>query len=281
MLILILLAASLAASPRLGSLPAADVDALLRELQASRLSFAERIARVSERFVGTRYVRDPLGEGKGAPVDPDPLIDLGRVDCLTFVEQVLALAQRPSLEEATALLQRYRYENGRVSYERRRHFMELQWFPGLARQGLLRDITRAVGGDAVRAFERKVGERSYRGSFREWRRKLGQALPQGRIRLDYVLARAAPSRAGRIAPGTIMALLRRTPRSWPITITHVGFVVRRGDALVFRHAIRRAGRVIDERLERYLARHARDKRSLGFHFAEPLLARGDAARLEH
>jgi D-alanyl-D-alanine carboxypeptidase/D-alanyl-D-alanine-endopeptidase (penicillin-binding protein 4) len=265
-----LLALALLAAPILGRLPAAEVDAFLASLDGEGAPLAERIARVSARFVGTRYVRDPLGEGPGRLPDPDPQIDLGRVDCLTFVEQVLALAQRRTLGEATLLLQRYRYARGEVSYRKRRHFMELQWLPGLQAEGLLRDVTARIGGEATRIFEREVTRRSYRGAFRVWRRRLGKALPLGVIRLPYVRAADAPRLAARIPPGTILALVRRTPRRSPIAITHVGFVVPGARGMVFRHAIHVAGRVIEEPLPGYLARHARDPASLGFHFAEPL-----------
>jgi D-alanyl-D-alanine carboxypeptidase/D-alanyl-D-alanine-endopeptidase (penicillin-binding protein 4) len=263
---------ALLAAPNLGRLPAAEVDAFLASLDGERAPLAERIARVSSRLVGTRYVRDPLGEGRGRLPDPDPLIDLARVDCLTFVEQVLALAQRRTLRDATLLLQRYRYARGEIDYRQRRHFMELQWLPGIVAEGLLRDVTARIGGEATRIFEREVTRRSYRGAFRVWRRRLRNALPVGTIRLAYVAAADAPRLAARIPPGAILALLRRTPRRSPIAITHVGFVVPGERGMVFRHAIHVAGRVIEEALPKYLARHARDPASLGFHFAEPLPA---------
>jgi hypothetical protein len=261
-----------ASERRLGRLSPSEVDAFLSDLSRSGAPLAERIERVSARFLGTRYVRDPLGEGKGGRWDPDPLIDLRRVDCLTFVEQVLALAQRPSLKQATSLLQTYRYAGGEIRYRRRRHFMELQWLPGLVRGGLLKDLTSAVAGDAAQTLAREVTRESYRGAFRKWPRKLGDALPLGTIRLSYVPAALAPALAARLRPGTIMALVRRTPDSWPVVITHVGFIVRHEGQVVFRHAIHVAGRVIDEGLDRYFARHARDSKSLGFHLAEPVPA---------
>ena len=50
----------------------------------------ERVVGVSARFLGVPYVVSPLGEGHGQ--DPDPLFRADAVDCLTFVEQSLALA---------------------------------------------------------------------------------------------------------------------------------------------------------------------------------------------
>lgn len=267
-----------AGEPRLGRLGEPAIDDFLRAVQQSPGPLAERVARVSARLVGTRYVRDPLGEGSRGRRDRDPLIDLARVDCLTFVEQVLALSQRSTLRQASELLQRYRYAGSEARYHRRRHFMELQWLPGLAGEGLLRDVTREVAGEAARTFEREVRRESYRNAFRRWRRRLGDELPVGTIRLAYVPAREAPGVAARIPDGAVMSLLRRTPRDWPVTITHVGFVVRQGQGRVFRHAIARAGRVVDEALGAYLSRHARDPASLGFHLALPLPAQEISAQ---
>src|SRR5690349_3041900 len=50
----------------------------------------ERLLSTSEKFLNTPYVLSPLGEGGG--VDPDPTFRLDAVDCLTFVEETLALS---------------------------------------------------------------------------------------------------------------------------------------------------------------------------------------------
>src|SRR5207249_1589617 len=62
--------------------------ALLRDA----VDLARRIAVVSARYLGTSYVRDPLGEGPGATPDSDRLFCRTGVDCQTYVEQVLAEA---------------------------------------------------------------------------------------------------------------------------------------------------------------------------------------------
>jgi hypothetical protein len=71
------------------------------------LPLKDRLLRVSERFLGTPYVHSPLGEGGG--VDPDPTFRLDAVDCLTFVEQALAMSLATAEPEVTGLLERLRY----------------------------------------------------------------------------------------------------------------------------------------------------------------------------
>ena len=48
-----------------------------------------RLEAVSEALLGRPYLIDPLGEGFG--IDPDPLARYDAFDCLTFVEELLAL----------------------------------------------------------------------------------------------------------------------------------------------------------------------------------------------
>src|SRR5579883_2181518 len=64
--------------------PLAKMDHSLLEgliAETSRRPFMERLDRWSQRFLGTPYLLDPLGEGPGASIGPDPLYDVGRVDC--------------------------------------------------------------------------------------------------------------------------------------------------------------------------------------------------------
>jgi hypothetical protein len=50
----------------------------------------DRLVEISAGFLGTPYQLSPLGEGAG--VDPDPLIRFDLVDCLTLVEETMAMA---------------------------------------------------------------------------------------------------------------------------------------------------------------------------------------------
>ena len=78
--------ALLAAAPTSASMLAADPSRPL----------SERLDLVSAKFLGTAYVASPLGEGTGK--DPDPLVRYDAVDCLTFVEEAIALSLAPSAD---------------------------------------------------------------------------------------------------------------------------------------------------------------------------------------
>lgn len=110
----------------------ADVDTYLTTLRTQQPVFGARVIDVATRSLGTPYFDGPLGEGPGAKYDPDPLMDLTRVDCVTFIEQTIALAASSTYKEAFDLLQKIRYKNGEIAFERRNHFMEADWIPNNA-----------------------------------------------------------------------------------------------------------------------------------------------------
>jgi hypothetical protein len=125
-----------------------QLDALVRSLQPLPTLDA-RIAKASAAFVGTPYVLDPLGEGAGATPDPDPIVRFDGVDCVTFVEETLALAESPTLASAKQLLQKIRYRGDSIAFDQRNHFMESDWIPSNEAKGFVKNVTAQVGGADV------------------------------------------------------------------------------------------------------------------------------------
>ncbi|MCP3098632.1 DUF1460 domain-containing protein [Myxococcus sp. K15C18031901] len=215
----------------------------------------ERVLTMSERFLDTPYQLSPLGEGSG--VDPDPTFRLDAVDCLTFVEQSLALGMARSDAEVAPLLEHLRYAST-PTYEDRNHLMEAQWLPNNVRKGFLVDVTRRLGGaDAVEVTKTLTRH--------TWQSRSSQALqlpPERQVVGTYALnmlplehvmahARAIPS-------GTILVVLREDLPLKATRVTHLGFVVQRKQRTYLRHASRGGyNRVVDEDLETFLARNGR------------------------
>ena len=84
-------------------------------------AIGERVERLSALFVGVPYGDYPLGEGSG--VEPQPRWRVDKVDCQTFVETVLAMANAKSLDRARAVLDDIRYAGDppKVSFSTRNH----------------------------------------------------------------------------------------------------------------------------------------------------------------
>jgi hypothetical protein len=215
-----------------------------------------RLRRVTEPFLGAPYVLSALGEGSG--VDPDPRMRFDAFDCTTFVESAMALALADDLAQARALLDQLRYRDGKVEYLARRHFPEAEWIPELIRLGYLEDITRQVGGDAVRVEEKKLDPGVWHRAQHDGMPKLpDERIPVGTFSLDVWPLAAARAGAARIPPGTILHVVRADFRSVPVRVSHQGIVIDKDGKRYLRHAADRMYHsVVDEPLDHFFARMA-------------------------
>lgn len=213
-------------------------------------SIGSRIKGHSESWLGLPYTNGPLGEGGGE--DPDPMLRYDTFDCLTFVEEVLALslAPDPVATQNVRLALRYTKPN-EPTYSNRRHFMLAEWIPELIEKGWLQDITSRYEG-AIK-IQREVTESTWknwskRGSF-ELR---DERLPIGVQQFWYLPIDAAISAAPQIPDGTILFTLRQPLPHIPIAVTHVSIKIP-GDRPTMRHATKMgSGGVKDHSIVWYL-----------------------------
>lgn len=233
----------------------AEQRATLLQAAESQAPLSRRLLGVSERFLGTPYVASPLGEGSG--VDPDPTFRTDAVDCLTFVEQALALSLARNDAEVPPLLESLRYA-ATPAYEDRNHLMEAQWLPNNVRKGFLVDVTRRYGGEDVVRVQKTLTART-------WTSKSSQELalpkerrPVGTFSLNMIPLEKVMAHARKVPSGTILIVLRDDLPLKATRITHLGFVVQKGRRTWLRHAARNGyARVVDEDLETFLARNAK------------------------
>lgn len=250
------LAAPDGSSANLAALGPDELDALVRRI-ARMASIEERLAAASRPFLGTPYLDSPLGEGFG--VDQDPRVRFDHVDCLTFVELVLAMANAQSYLAAQVALDDIRYSDGAPAFEDRNHLMEAQWLPRNQKKGYLEDITRAVAGDAATEVVKVVTRASWKA-----RRVLKELeLPEGKVplgtwKLPVIPIDAARSLVERIPAGTLLSVARADHWTFPGRITHVGLVIDKKGRRFLRHGARSVyGKVVDEPLDAFLERNAR------------------------
>jgi len=221
------------------------------------LPLRDRLLRVSERFLGTPYIHSPLGEGSG--VDPDPTFRLDAVDCLTFVEQAMAMSMATSETDVTRVLEGLRYASS-PTYEDRNHLMEAQWLPNNQRKGFVVDVTRRYGGEDTVRVQKTLTPVT-------WTSRSSLALglpkerqPRGTYTLNMIPLDRVMTHARKVPSGTILVVLRDDLPLKATRVTHLGFVVQKGRRTWLRHARRGVdgnGRVVDEDLETFLARNAK------------------------
>lgn len=210
------------------------------------LPMGESMVRLGFSFEGTRYAPATL-ELAG---DESLVVNLEEFDCVTFVENVLALARfirlaRPGIldseTETQALYRRIlteiRYRGGRVDgYASRLHYFT-DWILDNEGKGLVREITADLGGvEDSRAVDfmsehaeayRQLSNPSSLSAIRE-REVFLSGLTRYRIPEEEISARSAG-----IRDGDIVAI---TSTVDGLDVAHTGFAVWEGDALHLLHA---------------------------------------------
>lgn len=211
-----------------------------------------RVVAASEGFLDTKYVLSPLGEGAGH--DPDPLVRYDAADCLTMIEESMALSLAPDEGRVVETLNRIRYHD-EPSFDGRLHVMEAQWLPVNLERGLLEDVTKRYGKDVVRRVSKRITRKT-------WEEKAGRALGvseqaqvKGEFFLDIVPSERAPAVLA-VAPEGLVVVVVRADRPRLVTrITHVALLIKKPAGPYLRHASRSYKKVVDEPVEKYLKRN--------------------------
>ncbi|MGQ0720307.1 MAG: N-acetylmuramoyl-L-alanine amidase-like domain-containing protein [Candidatus Eiseniibacteriota bacterium] len=218
------------------------------QLAAERLT--DRFVEATALFLGTPYFDGPLGEGDAGGPDPDPRFDFSRADCVTYLEQALALALATPSDEASflAALDAIRYAGGRPDFGARNHYMFRDWAP--ANAWLVEDVTAAVGGERTRVVRRTIDRAKFL-------REHGAEPVPGRDDPGVIEERIIPGEAATQVEAAIRSgdLVFWVGRGEAIDVVHTGLAVRdTGGQLLFRHASSKAGRALDEPFAAYAAR---------------------------
>jgi hypothetical protein len=243
-------------------------------------AIGERVERLSALFVGVPYGDLPLGEGSG--IEPQSRWRTDLVDCQTFVETVLAMANAKSLPRARTILDDIRYAGDppQVSFGTRNHFTEAQWLPSNVTKGYLREETLEVD---PRAPATTLSLRRGQWDKLPALKRLATAtVPEGEFRIHYLTLDQARRRAASIEPGSVLLVVRQHDPQRVVRVSHMGFVVRKQGRLYVRHASTGdEHRVIDMELRRFLAKQREYKKwpVQGVALAMPLDAQVRVSRL--
>lgn len=228
----------------------ADRARAIEELVAKPLR--DRLLAVSERFLGTPYMTSPLGEGTG--FDADPLIRFDGVDCLTFVEQVMAMSTVARSSEVLPVLNQIRYF-GDPGYAERNHLMEAQWLPNALRRGFLVEATHKYGGADVQELTKQISPVTWTSRSASLLALPRDSQPVGVFSLPVIPIAKVGERLRKVPSGVVVVVVREERPLLVTRVSHVGFVVQKHRTYM-RHASRSFGKVVDEDLESFLQRNA-------------------------
>jgi hypothetical protein len=263
------IALSLLATAPVAQLSDQQLDADLAEMH--KLPFSERIERLTQVFLGTPYGELPLGEGPAGGPEPFPRWRVDKVDCQTYVETVLAMANARGLDEARHILDDIRY-NGAPSFENRNHFTEAQWLPVNIGKGYLVDEVPTIDGRAPTETLALVHS--------EWSQvkalqRLGgiHNIPDGKYTVRYLPTEELLKNANAIQSGSVLFVVREHDPNRIVRISHMAFVIKTPNGWVVREASSRAEyAVIELPLGEYVKKQSEFKKwkVIGFALAAPV-----------
>ena len=234
-----------------------EINKLIQRVIDNYSTTTEKIAVYSGLALGTPYARDCLGEGAEGRCDRDPLIDFTRVDCLTFCEQILALAVSTDYNDTFKNLQKIRYRNGTIGFNTRNHFVMADWVTH--NQWLLKNVTEEHCGTLCKEMIKTIDRRTFAAS--KGCADTNGFPPAETVRIHYLLKQHLLSRASGLKGSEIMILI--TTREG-IFASHLGFIVKGKDgSLAFRHASSIHNKVIDEPFNQLCERVLGDKHIAG------------------
>nr|WP_288933808.1 N-acetylmuramoyl-L-alanine amidase-like domain-containing protein [uncultured Allomuricauda sp.] len=243
----------------------------LEQTKASNLG--DTIITVGQSFMGTPYVEKTLEIGKTETL----VVNFGGLDCTTFVENVLAFSlmlqnQQKDFENFTDNLESVRYRNGNLEgYPSRLHYFT-EWIRNNEKKGLVKDITRELGGVELEKPINFMGTHRnlypFLASDENFEAMLKVEKELAKEKLCYLQQNHIESKEHLIKSGDILALATSIKG---LDVTHTGIAIHQPDGrLHLLHASSKNGEV--EISELPLADYLKNiKSNIGIIVARPTL----------
>lgn len=179
------------------------IDSLLNTVSQQNLTVTERINLFSERFLGTPYNFNCVGDGPYALMENYPLVNFKETNCMAFCEHVLALSISDSWDNFFNNLQHIRYKNGIIGMRTRNHYTMADWLP--ENNWLLEDVSAIVGAEYTKSVTRVISHREFLKG--KGISDMRYVLPDREITVYYVPLENLLDIEGNIKSGDILALI--------------------------------------------------------------------------
>jgi hypothetical protein len=214
-------------------------------------STGSRVDTLSRHFIGYSYKPTPLiGSADTAEVFT---ASLDGFDCVTYIETILALACASNVDDFIDWLRKIRYEQGRIEWERRNHYMAL-WIRNNVREGIIKRVSMPAV--SILSRERVLN--------------VVPGLPAQRTRVKCVPKASVPRLAARLQSGDLIFFVSTRKN---LDTFHAGIIVRDGKRMLMRHASRSHGSVVEQVLSEFL----KENRMAGVIIVRPLGVSGRIA----
>lgn len=247
---------------RLNQMVASEIDDLMVLVNSKIDDKEARLLLYSALSLGTPYVFGCLGEGVNGKYDKDPLMDFARYDCMTFCEEMLALAISNSYEETFNNLQKIRYKDGFISFKTRNHYTMADWLP--ENNWLLNDVTREIGGNFCKKLSRTISRHRLLATNKCY--EFGGVPGPTEYTIDYIPKEKLREIKVLLRGGEIFTVIQNRKG---IFAAHMGLIaVDKNYDIIFRHASSADGamKVVDMKYEDYVKSLMERDRILGMVF---------------
>lgn len=209
--------------------------------------FDARLEYFSRRLMKTPYGLGKMGEGHMDTIEQKPMVYLDSVDCVTYVEHVLAMANAVNEDSLFNVLQRIRYIDGKINYRTRKHYMIVDWVG----EGKFARI-KPVEGDTL--MERTIAKKEF---FKSKKMKYlvdGKPADDPKVQIRYLPYEKARKWAKETKSDTLKVMgVAFISKAEKYDASHTGFVVfKPGEAPRLRHASSQRKQVVDMSLADYL-----------------------------
>jgi len=189
-----------------------------------------RIEVLSRHFLGHPYHANPLiGSADTAEVFT---AGFDGFDCVTYIETIVALAIASDVDSFTEWLRQIRYDQGRIEWERRNHYMT-GWIHNNVRKGIIKPVSMP----AIPMISRE----------RVLNVVPGLAARRTRVKC---IPKAAVSRLEPHLQSGDLIFFVSTRKN--LDMFHAGIIVRDGKRIRMRHASRSQGGVVEQELKEFL-----------------------------
>ena len=245
---------------RLYEMTWSEIEQVMRNVLSAEPDVNKRIEFYSELAKGTPKVLFCLGEGPDGKYDKDPLIDFARADCMTFVEQTLALAISKTYKETFDNLQKIRYKDGIIDFKKRNHFTIADWLPN--NEWLLEDITEEIGGRFCKEMTKTIDRR--KDFVRMGCTDTVDVPPPETLMVKYIPKNKLLKIEKNLRGGEIVSLIQNKPGIFSL---HMGIIAKdRNNKTVFRNSSTPAKKVVDEPYRDLVDYLLKDKNCAGIIF---------------
>ncbi|MDR3000036.1 MAG: D-alanyl-D-alanine carboxypeptidase/D-alanyl-D-alanine-endopeptidase [Fibromonadaceae bacterium] len=207
----------------------------------------ERINYFANRLRNKPYFLGPTGEGMSVFPSYKPRVNFNEMDCVTYIEHVLALAYAKNYDDFFNILQNIRYKNGVIEYNMRNHFLVADWIKnnGFTIGSEQWAMPGAVTNSDLDIFEKEIDKKKF---FKD------SKIENPKISIEFLHKDKAIIYADTVkfVRDTVFGVIILSDLPG-LDAAHTGFAVnRKNGGLMFRHASQLKGRVIEEPLSDFL-----------------------------